>query len=87
MHDVPMPSWTASPAAAEVLTATRAMIRPTRAPRSSSSTTGSSGVRLVRTKRHHDASPSSGRASTMAVRKLNVRAHPLPSHLPSRLAA
>ncbi len=44
------------------------MNRPISAPRSSSSTTGSSGLRLVRMNRHHDWSPLSGRDSRIAVR-------------------
>ena len=83
MHSVPMPSHTASPVTSEVVTAARASTRPTSAPRSSRSTTGSSGCFERRMNCHQ---PTSGlltwRASTMAVRNEKVSATMLNSRMP-----
>ena len=52
IDSVPMPSHRGSPVMCETVTAVRAMTRPTRAPRSSSRTTGSSGCLVRRMKPH-----------------------------------
>ena len=70
MPTVPMPSHTGSPVSIVSPTPTSARTRPTSAPESSRSTTGSSGLRDVRMKRHQLPDPFSGRDSTTAVRKL-----------------
>ena len=67
---VPMPSHTGSPVSIVSPTPASASTRPINAPVSSSSTTGSSGLRDVRMKRHQLTDPLSGRDSTIAVRKL-----------------
>ena len=68
---VPRASQMVSPVTTVRLTAARARNRPTRAPRSSSSTTGSSGIFECRTNDHQLASPFSGSDSWMAVRNEN----------------
>ena len=70
MATVPMPSHTGSPVSIVNPTPVSANTRPINAPVSSSSTTGSSGLRDVRMKRHQLTEPLSGRDSTIAVRKL-----------------
>ncbi len=75
MINVPTPSHFGSPVASETAMAPKAMRRPARAPRSSSSTTGSSGVFARRTNWGHVFDPFTFRDSTMAVRseKLSSR--------------
>ena len=70
MPTVPMPSHTGSPVSTVSPTPASANTRPISAPVSSSSTTGSSGLREVRMNRHQLPVPFSGRDSTIAVRKL-----------------
>ena len=82
MAMVPRASQSRSPVIAASATPTSAKARPTSAPRSSSSTTGSSGLFAVRTKRHHDWSPLIFLDSTMAVRKLKPSATKANSRMP-----
>ena len=73
MASVPTPSHTGSPVTWATLTAMRAMTRPTWAPRSSSSTTGSSGFFERRMNVHQLTCGSlTFRDSTMAVRNENA---------------
>ena len=69
MAVVPTPSQNAFPVTTAVMTAVRAMTKPTSAPRSSRMTTGNSGDFERRMKRGHDAEPFTSRASWMAGRK------------------
>ena len=65
-----MPSQTGLPVITVRPTPASAKTRPISAPVSSSSTTGSSGLREVRMNRHQLPLPFNGRDSTIAVRKL-----------------
>ena len=67
MDSVPMPSHTGALKTVATVTATRANTRPIMAPRSSSSTTGSSGVLDRRMKEVQVAEPRTRFDSTMAV--------------------
>ncbi len=67
---VPIPSQIASPVSMVKPTPSSAKTRPISAPVSSSSTTGSSGLRDRRMNCHQLLPPLSGRDSTIAVRKL-----------------
>ena len=62
--------------------ATRAITRPMSAPKSSSSTTGSSGCFERRMKRNHDASPLNGRGSFIAVRNEKLSSAMATSRMP-----
>ena len=70
MAAVPIPSQIGLPVATVRPTPRRARISPSRAPVSSSRTTGNSGLREKRMNCHQLPLPLSGRDSTIAVRKL-----------------
>ncbi|OLT15763.1 hypothetical protein BJF78_16135 [Pseudonocardia sp. CNS-139] len=72
MEIVPNASKTGSPVSTLSPTPSSARTRPTSAPRSSSSTTGSSGTFDWRMNCHHVLSPLSGRDSWIAVRKEKI---------------
>ena len=69
---VPIPSHTGSPVIVARPTPNSAKTRPSKAPASSSNTTGSSGVRDWRMKPHHVTEPLILLDSPIAVMKLNV---------------
>ena len=69
MATAPMPSQRPSPVIAAAATPTNANTNPTRAPMSSSSTTGSSGCRASWTYRKSDLDPREWLASRIAVLK------------------
>jgi hypothetical protein len=83
MATLPAASQRGSPVQAARATPASAITRPSSAPRSSSSTTGSSGFLEVRTNVIHELRPLSGRDATTAVRNENSSRTMATSRMPT----